>query len=586
MLRYPTLLFIIAATTTYVASPAEPTNVQVWAVPNVQKVRPDDKVEKSNLVWSAETKTISVAGAKNEHVPFQVVITTAPPATRYDKAASGFWVEVSDLVSTAGRIPKDRIRLYFEPVILCYGKSGPVGATGFWPDALPPLSDPFDMAAPFRRFVKNRAVWIDVLAPKESAGGTYTGTIAVTQNGEPVDQLKLLLKLYNFALPDETHLLTFINVSGNWFAPHYDVKPGSPELRALTKKYYEFLYTNRMEPWFNELLQPEFEESADATIAVKFDDAMYDHFMNKLKTKRVILGVGPAKLIKDPRFPEFSEGFNGRVKSYLGQIADYFKKHGWLDRLIINSPIDEPNSAQQFADTRKWAQLVHDAAPGVPFLVTKSPVSEHPEWGTLRGHANNFSIHGNALNESAVKKAIPEEQAKGGEITWYISCDQIYPQPNYFIDAPAMDSVMVPWITWRYGMNGILYWAANYWRQTSNPWENPVTFLSGFFCSNGYTLNGEGSLLYPGNHTRRYTGQQNVDGPVSSIRFELLREGIEDYEYLWLLKSLGDKKFAVEAATGLVVDVSSFSRNVEELFATREKVGRRIEELSREKGKR
>ena len=581
MLQYSTVFLIVAATATYVATPAEPADVQVWAVPSIQKVRPDDKLEKSNLVWSGETKTVSVAGARNEHVPFQVVITAPSPPTRHDKAASGFWFEVSDLVSTAGRISKARIRLYFEPVVLCYGKSSPVGATGFWPDALAPLSDPFDMTAPFRRSVKNRAVWIDVMVPEEAGAGTYSGTISITQSGKPIDQLKLLLKVYGFALPDETHLVTFINVSGNWFAPHYDVKPGSPELRALTKKYYEFLYAHRMEPWFNELLQPEFEERADGAVAVKFDDGMYDHFMNELKTKRVLLGVGPSKLLRDACFPEFSEGFNNRVKSYLSQIADYFNKHGWLDRLIINSPIDEPNSAQQFSDTRKWAQLVHEAAPRVPFLVTKSPVSEHAEWGTLRGYANNFSIHGNALNEPAVKKAIPEEQAKAGEITWYISCDQIYPQPNYFIDAPAMDPVMVPWITWRYAMNGILYWAVNYWRQTSNPWENPVTFLSGFLCSNGYVLNGEGSLLYPGNHTKRYTGQQNVDGPVSSIRFELLREGIEDYEYLWLLQSLGDKKFADEAARDLVVDVSSFSRNVEELFATRERLARRIEELSR-----
>ena len=223
MLQYSTVFLIVAATATYVATPAEPADVQVWAVPSIQKVRPDDKLEKSNLVWSGETKTISVAGARNEHVPFQVVITAPSPATRHDKAASGFWLEVSDLVSGADKIPKNRIKLYFEPVILCYGKSSSVGATGFWPDALAPLSDPFDMTAPFRRFVKNRAIWVDVTVPKEVGAGTYSGTISITQSGKAIDQLKLLLKVYNFALPDETHLVTFINVSGNWFAPHYDV---------------------------------------------------------------------------------------------------------------------------------------------------------------------------------------------------------------------------------------------------------------------------------------------------------------------------------------------------------------------------
>jgi hypothetical protein len=272
------------------------------------------------------------------------------------------------------------------------------------------------------------------------------------------------------------------------------------------------------------------------------------------------------------------------VKSYLRQVYEYYRQNGWLDRLVFNSPIDEPNSAEEFERTRQWATIVHAAAPGVPFLATKTPVPQHAEWGTLRGFVNNFSIHGNDLNGTAIKAAMREEQARGGEMSWYISCDQAYPQPNYFIDAPAMDPVMVPWITWRYGMQGILYWEMKHWKEVKSPWSDPVTFHSGYFCSEGGVLNGEGSLLYPGSETRQNTGQANVDGPVSSMRFELLREGIEDYEYLWLLKSLGDAAFADEAAKSMVVDVSAFSRNPEELFALREKMARRIEQLAGGRG--
>jgi hypothetical protein len=146
-----------------------------------------------------------------------------------------------------------------------------------------------------------------------------------------------------------------------------------------------------------------------------------------------------------------------------------------------------------------------------------------------------------------------------------------------------MDPVMVPWITWRYGMQGILYWDMKYWTQTPDPWLSPVTYLSGFLCSEGGVLNGEGSLIYPGSRVRRYTGQKDVDGPVSSIRFELLREGIEDYEYFWLLASLGDRAAADEAARSMVVDVGAFSRNAEELAAIHEKMARRIEQLSRKR---
>ncbi len=552
------------------------TDIQVWAVPGIHKVRPNDPVQSANLVWSKQTKTVSVEGAKNEHIPFQVIVSSPPPATRHDKPLSGIFVEVSDLTSPAGIIPRDRVKLFFEHVILCYGKSSPIGDTGFWPDALAPLTGPFSMSAEFRGFVKNRAIWIDAIVPPSASAGDYAGTITVTREGRTVDQLKLLLKVYDFALPDETHLITYMNISKSWLQSVQEPKLSPEDLKNMLQKYYEFIYANRMEPWFNEPLQPEIRETQNGELAVSFDDALYKHYVNDLKTKRVLLEAEPNTLRPSERYPLFSDGFNRRIQAYLTQVSGYFREHGWTDKLVFNSPIDEPNSARQFDDTRKWADLVHKAAPGIPFLVTKSPVSTHPEWGTLAGYANNFSIHGNDLNSPAVKRAIREEQAKGGEMTWYISCDQAYPQPNYFIDAPAMDPVMVPWITWKYGMNGILYWALNYWPQTRDPWLDPVTYLSGFLCSDGFVLNGEGSLLYPGDRVPRYTGQKAVYGPVSSIRFELLREGIEDYEYLWLLKSLGDERFANDAAASLVVDVSAFSRNVEELFATRKRMAERI----------
>jgi hypothetical protein len=140
----------------------------------------------------------------------------------------------------------------------------------------------------------------------------------------------------------------------------------------------------------------------------------------------------------------------------------------------------------------------------------------------------------------------------------------------------------VPWITARYDMDGILYWAVNFWSQTPNPWLDAGTFHSGFLCSGGWVLNGEGSLWYPGDHTERYTGQPNVDGPISSIRFELLREGIEDYVYLWMLKEMGDKEFAEEQINNHVIDVKAFSRNLEQLYITRKAMARRLEKLSRE----
>lgn len=560
-------------------------DVHVWAVPSLAKVRPDDPAQTSNLVWDGQSRTVTVAGARNEHVPFQLVISTPPPPSRHTPPASGFFVEAGDLESAHARIPREQVRLYLEHYILCYAVSSPVGSPGFWPDALAPLTEPFSMAAEFRRTVRNRPVWVDIVIPEDARPGEYVGRLRVTRDGEPVGEVRLRLKVYDFALPAETHLITYMGVSERYVARFHDVKPGSAEARRLLMRYHEFLYRNRMEPWFNELLEPEIERR-DGELVVQFDRAAYQQYLNVWKTKRVVLEAAPGRLRRLLEGEPFSEKFNRQVKSYLAQVAAWFRDNGWLDRLVFNSPIDEPNTAEAYEETRRWARLVREAAPGVPFLVTEAPVPDRPEWGPLTGFATHFSVHGNALNRQDVLEAIAAEQKKGGEITWYISCDQKYPQPNYFIDAPAMDPVMVPWITWRLGLNGILYWALDYWPQTVDPWLNPVTYLSGYFCSGGYVLNGEGSLLYPGSRVRRYTGQKDVDGPVSSIRFELLREGIEDYEYLWMLRSLGDGDLADRIAGELVRGVREFTRDPAALFEARAKMAARLEELTRRSARR
>jgi hypothetical protein len=553
--------------------------LKVWAVPAEQKVRPKDKVENSNLVWSGENKKITVAGAGNEHVPFQVVISAPVPEGWRPKAPDGFFITASDLTSGQGKtIPQKQISFFLEHYIQIYAISSPIGATGYWPDALAPIKEPFSMAAQYA-VVGNRPVWVDISLPAGTASGTYNGTITVTQHGNKVETLGVQVEVYNFSLPEKTHLITYMNVSKGELASFYNKPPSSPEIEQLTKNYFDFLFEHRMETWGNDPLVPEVTVTGEK-VEVKFNDSRYDYYLNKLKTKRVILDAGPHDLVSKITDEPFSNAFNQKVKAYLSAVEVYFRKNGWKDRLVFNSPIDEPNTKKDYEETRQWATLVHEAAPGVPFLATESPVPDNPDWGTLRGYVNNFCVHGNSLNDPKVKQALIEEQAKGGEATWYISCDQAYPQPNYFIDAPALDPVMVPWITARYHMNGILYWATNFWNQTPDPWLDPVTYISGFDCSGGYVLNGEGSLIYPGDHTKRYTGQPDVNGPVSSIRFELLREGIEDYEYLWMLKELGDKDFAEAQVNNLVIDVSTFSRNLEELYLTRKAMARRLEKLS------
>src|SRR4051812_34788705 len=180
----------------------------VWAVPAEQKVRPNDAVETANLVWSQEKKKINVAGAGNEHVPFQVVVTVPVPSGPRPKAPDGFFIKASDLTSKQGKtISASQINFFLEHYIMLYGKSGPVGETGVWPDALAPIKGPFGMATQYS-VVRNRPIWVDLAIPASTPAGVYTGTITVSQDGQNIGTVDVEVQVYNFSLPAKTHLIT------------------------------------------------------------------------------------------------------------------------------------------------------------------------------------------------------------------------------------------------------------------------------------------------------------------------------------------------------------------------------------------
>jgi len=84
-------------------------------------------------------------------------------------------------------------------------------------------------------------------------------------------------------------------------------------------------------------------------------------------------------------------------------------------------------------------------------------------------------------------------------------------------------------------VTGSLYWTTTFYGKTPdgafrNPWKDGMTYRP----SGGYWGNGDGMLLYPA--CKEKSDTPVLKGPVSSIRWECLRDGIEDREYFWTLR--------------------------------------------------
>jgi hypothetical protein len=134
----------------------------------------------------------------------------------------------------------------------------------------------------------------------------------------------------------------------------------------------------------------------------------------------------------------------------------------------------------------------------------------------------------------------------GEAVWWYICTGPKAPYVTEFIDHPGTELRLWPWQSWQYGVSGILVWATTYWSSplaypepdVQDPWADPMSWVSGYGNPVGYWSpwgNGDGRFFYPPRRDPNDSAVPNLDGPINSTRWENLRDGMEDYEYLWLL---------------------------------------------------
>jgi hypothetical protein len=97
-------------------------------------------------------------------------------------------------------------------------------------------------------------------------------------------------------------------------------------------------------------------------------------------------------------------------------------------------------------------------------------------------------------------------------------------------DADAIEFRVMPWVVFKYNADQYFYWSTTFWRDL-NVFVNPLTYED--------RINGDGTFLYPGEDAAFPEESRALAGPLSSIRAKNWRRGAQDYEYLWLARSLG-----------------------------------------------
>jgi hypothetical protein len=281
--------------------------------------------------------------------------------------------------------------------------------------------------------------------------------------------------------------------------------------------------------------------------------------------------------------------------SYVKQLEDHFRQKGWLDLPYIYW-FDEP-APKDYEFVRNGFQRLKKFAPGLRTMLTEEPVD------ALAGPVDIWCPISFNYDHAAAEK----RRAHGERFWWYVCTGPKAPYCTLFIDHPATELRVWLWQTWQRNIVGALVWQATYWTssaafpdQPQNPYEDPMGYVSGYSTPKGvkrYWGNGDGRFVYPplAAATPGVSGPDPViKPPVASIRWEMLREGIEDYEYLCLLRELlADKRNQLSAEQvkryeslldvpeSITKDMTAFTTDPAPIYTRRAAIAEAIEQLVR-----
>ena len=504
--------------------------------------------------------TIHIEGMKGEHEAFQVIPVLDSETTK----VKDVMLQADNLVKGSDIIPKGNISIYKEYYLKVIEPSDKGGQVGYWPDALVPLTDPFEVSSDFPC-----PLWVDVNIPRDASPGVYTGKIFFTSSDGGNSTFQYEVEVWDITLPRNLFMKANFGLDQEDIAREHGLEPGlgSPDGREMARTYAKFLADRHITANCLPIFRPKLLLNADnRSFSFDFTEMEKDivTFLDGYDLSSFAFPLNRFDLYPkgaighDVAF--FSSDFNARLVDYIEQVAGYFQTRGYLDRSFIQF-IDEPYTEEQYQFVRDISDVVRQASIYPNQLVPEQPCPEHPEWGSLHDYVDIF------VTAIAMLKLRTEDIVrKGGEdrIEWVYTNAAVYPYPSVAIDRQGIEPRIFVWLAYQDRFTGIFYSSVSDWT-TVNPWENPLTFGHGMG-------NGCNCLLYPGTYCREFAGQANVNGPIASMRLEQTRDGLEDAQMLYIL----GRGSAVEQAKQLYTAWEIYTNDPEELLRVRREIAQAI----------
>ncbi len=417
---------------------------------------------------------------------------------------------------------------------------------GWWPDPLLP-SRPFDVKSG-----ETQPVWVTLFAPPGTPPGTYIGRLSVKTSQHHIPEHKYQVQLFDVELPKKQ---TFRNAAfmpaGN-LNTHYHVPGGleSLEFLQMYKRWADFAFRRHLGPAFDMLMgwnqtkmrgpleagslgpTPEMisqgnhmEGGSCVTWPVRQTPMGYDFTkvreLIRLGNEYGLQQFCIAIFDRDQKWEKQNPQLRSAMAELLRAYTAWLREQDLAQAAFVYNA-DEPGP-EMWDTVKKNFGFIKQIDPSLKVWLC---LNEIKGVQALAGFTDIWDVYVQQYEKSGI-----EARRKNGEQVIWAVCVYPHEHPNLFIEYPAMDARLLGWLSYIYRVSGFEYWGLNQWgtnagRRDWAPFRKGLTRTD--WLRTKWPL-GDGWLMYPG-----------PDGePLSSIRFENLRDGFEDAELLRLLEDRG-----------------------------------------------
>lgn len=498
-------------------------NATLWSAPSTVKYMLDD----SPVSDYGENMNVSLAA--NEKESAQLTVTPKTNVKNYE-------ISISDLTGDNGHtISKENVSVFVEKYINVSTVTT-VFRAGYYPDALVPYDSVKQAKEDRIKAGQNQTFLFTVYAPENTPAGNYSADVTIKLNGQTRTS-KLNVTVYDFAIPTESHSRTSFFLWYDQFM--YQCDNVTDE---LIDNYIDFMLDYRVNTSIGRIGQYNTKELIEKHINFAKDERV-----NTIDLPFVYI----TEQVNGKNFTSFD--YDG-LKYFLTEVIrassdenNYVKKF----KLSFNA-LDEPTAGkyenvrfvhQKFvrlkqelaADTALFPEGAKEKVKSALLQIPNACTTNYKE--TLDRHVagDDYGVDSWCgvydWYDSEANRYRLEQATEQGDGSWWYGCIQpTHPYPAYHIDDNLLSARALNWMMMDYGIQGNHYWAVNIWSVYSGSytyrdvWTDALAFPGAV---------GDGYIIYPGS---RY----GLDTAIASIRLEAIRDGLEDYEYLYKLKNLSE----------------------------------------------